>query len=126
MSGKPILCLDFDGTINSYSSGWKGADIIPDDPVSGAFDFIRNAMACFDVQVYSARSGLPGGIEAMQDWFIRHGWEKGADGLPVGISFPTSKPPAQVSIDDRALTFSGAWPEIETLKQFRPWNDLDV
>jgi len=123
---KLILCLDFDGTIHSYNSGWQGADIISDEPVPGAFDFIRDVMASFDVLIHSARSGLPGGIEAMQDWFIRHGWEKGADGLPVGISFPTSKPPAHVSIDDRALTFSGMWPELEMLKNFRPWNDLDI
>lgn len=32
---KPILCLDFDGVIHSYSSGWKGADVIPDPPVAG-------------------------------------------------------------------------------------------
>lgn len=123
---KPILCLDFDGTIHSYSSGWQGPDIIPDDPVTGAFEFIRDAIAYFDVQTHSARSGLPGGVEAMQAWFIRHGWDKGIDGLPVGINFPTSKPPAQVSIDDRALTFSGTWPDLEMLKSFRPWNDLDV
>lgn len=30
--GKPILCLDFDGVIHSYASGWKGADVIPDPP----------------------------------------------------------------------------------------------
>jgi len=113
---KPILCLDFDGTIHAYSSGWQGSEIIRDDPVPGAFGFIRGAMASFDVQIHSARSGLPCGIEAMQDWFIRHGWEKGADGLPVGISFPTSKPPAQVSIDDRALTFSGTWPDLNAEK----------
>ncbi|MCF6194347.1 MAG: hypothetical protein L3J46_08455 [Kangiellaceae bacterium] len=123
---KAILCLDFDGTIHSYSSGWKGADVIPDKPVEGAFEFIRNAGRCFDVHIYSARSGLPGGIEAMQTWFIQHGWETDTDGLPTGISFPSSKPPAHVSIDDRALTFSGVWPEIEMLKQFRPWNDLDI
>jgi hypothetical protein len=29
MMGKPILCLDFDGVLHSYSSGWKGADVIP-------------------------------------------------------------------------------------------------
>ena len=27
---KPILCLDFDGVIHRYDSGWKGADVIPD------------------------------------------------------------------------------------------------
>ena len=29
---KPILCLDFDGVVHSYTSGWKGADVIPDPP----------------------------------------------------------------------------------------------
>jgi len=57
---KLILCLDFDGTIHSYNSGWQGADIISDEPVPGAFDFIRDVMASFDVLIHSARSGLPG------------------------------------------------------------------
>ena len=41
--GKLILCLDFDGVIHSYSSGWKGADVIPDPPVPGALRFIADA-----------------------------------------------------------------------------------
>jgi hypothetical protein len=32
---KPILCLDFDGVLHSYTSGWKGAAVIPDPPVPG-------------------------------------------------------------------------------------------
>jgi len=121
-----ILCLDFDGTIHSYISGWQGADVIPDEPVADAFDFIKDASRHFDVHVYSARSGLPGGIDAMKTWFIEHGWSANNNGDPAGLSFPTSKPPAHVSIDDRAMTFNGTWPSIQSLTDFRPWNDLDA
>ena len=38
------------------------------------------------------------------------------------IEWPTEKPPAMVTIDDRALTFDGTWPEIEDLLAFQPWN----
>lgn len=31
----PILCLDFDGVCHSYTSGWKGAAVIPDPAVPG-------------------------------------------------------------------------------------------
>jgi len=125
-SDKPIICLDFDGTIHSYESGWQGAEIISDTPIKGSFEFINDASKHFNVHVYSARSGLPGGIDAMKAWFIQHGWEMDDKGEPMGISFPTSKPPAHVSIDDRAVTFTGTWPALETLKNFRPWNDLDA
>jgi len=123
---KPILCLDFDGTIHSYESGWQGADVIPDKPVAGAFDFIQETSSDFDVHVYSARSGLSGGIDAMKAWFIHHGWKADSNGEPVGLEFPTCKPPAHVSIDDRAMTFTGKWPSIQTLTDFRPWNDLEA
>lgn len=128
MNNKLILCLDFDGTIHSYVSGWngEGAHVILDDPVPGAFEFIRDALNHFDVQIFSARSGLPGGIDAMKAWFLRHGWEEAAHGQPVGITFPTSKPPAHISLDDRAMTFTGTWPDLEQLKGFRPWNGVGI
>ena len=65
----PILCLDFDGTIHAYNSGWHGADKVMDAPIAGAFDFIEKALIDFDVHIFSARSGLPGGIDAMKAWF---------------------------------------------------------
>ena len=40
----------------------------------------------------------------------------------VGLTFPTEKPPAFLTLDDRALTFDGTWPDITTLQEFKPWN----
>lgn len=37
-------------------------------------------------------------------------------------AWPTTKPSAFVTLDDRALTFDGHWPEIDALKAFKPWN----
>lgn len=149
--GKPILCLDFDGVIHSYSSGWKGAAVIPDPPVPGALEFIREAVEHFDVQIFSSRSHQWGGKRAMKRWLREHYREmfwslsevqKAAADLPVSwthcdidedawewgahivqrIGFPWFKPPAMVTLDDRAITFTGTWPALADLSGFKPWN----
>ena len=62
---KPILCLDFDGVIHSYTSRWQGAGVIPDPPVDGAIAFMLGALDRFDVVIFSSRSNQPGGLSAM-------------------------------------------------------------
>lgn len=125
---KPILCLDFDGVIHSYASGWKGADVIPDPPVDGAMKFIWDATEHFRVAVFSSRSNQPGGLAAMRTWLEKHFrgyWgthATQADDKFSEIEWPTEKPAAMITIDDRALTFDGSWPTIEVLKEFQPWN----
>jgi hypothetical protein len=125
---KPILCLDFDGVCHSYTSGWKGAANIPDEYVPGLFEFLEAAKEHFDVQVFSSRTHQEGGIEAMTVWFIeqRRLWRsrggKPPEETPLTISFPKEKPPAFVSIDDRCLLFTGEWPTIQSLREFKPWN----
>jgi hypothetical protein len=126
MSRKPILCLDFDGVIHSYSSGWKGADVIPDPPVDGAIAFMLGALRHFDVVIFSSRSNQPGGIAAMSRWLREHAggcWYETPDGPGLeDVRFTTDKPSAMVTIDDRALTFDGTWPDFATLLAFQPWN----
>ncbi len=114
---KPILCLDFDGVIHSYTSGWKGADQIPDPPVPGAMEFIKKAREYFRVAIFSSRSNQPGGLKAMQDYISIHG-----DIGFYDVEWPLEKPPALVTIDDRAITFTGTWPDMKSLLEFKPWN----
>lgn len=131
---KPILCLDFDGVLHSYTSGWKGTANIPDPPVAKMVPFLERAVAEFNVQVFSSRSGQEGGLNAMQNWLRRHIEEHydcafpgnprdfdSANALFHEIGWPTEKPPAMVTIDDRAIQFNGEWPAIAWLKAFQPW-----
>ena len=126
MSTKPILFLHFDGVIHSHTSGWRGATIITDPPVPGAMEFIAAAVEHFWVDVFSSRSSEPFGRDAMSRYICDHlektvGPHKASIIISL-IHFPTEKPPAFISIDDRAITFQGVWPEIATLLAFKPWN----
>jgi len=125
MRNKPILCLDFDGVIHSYTSGWKGARNIPDPPVEGALDFISTALSFdWDVVIHSSRARYWGGISAMRAWLQKHAGNQWGTMGPsfCEVRFARWKPSALVTIDDRALTFTGVWPDFQSLKNFRPWN----
>jgi hypothetical protein len=122
--------MDFDGVIHSYTSGWKGADKIPDPPVPGAFDFLAMASNYFEVHIFSSRTHQQGGSEAMQNWIWKEvtGSDYDPDNtccVPVWVlklKFPENKPPAMISIDDRAITFTGIFPDPKELLNFKPWN----
>lgn len=129
MKGKPILCLDFDGVIHSYASGWKGAGVIPDPPVDGAADFIEAASGYFQIAVFSSRSKSIKGRMAMKRYMRELlGDRTSADAFHNGdylfedIKYPWFKPSAFLTLDDRALTFDGSWPNPAELKGFKPWN----
>lgn len=123
------ICLDFDGVVHSYTSGWVGPRTIPDPPVPGAFDFIYKAVSNYDVAIYSSRSRYWGGRAAMRGWFRRYGLEVGPleDGLMIKgrLLFPRHKPPATVYVDDRGYRFTGQWPEPTELVTMAPWNKED-
>lgn len=117
------------------SSGWKGAAIIPDPAVPGLVPFLEKALRDFDVQIFSSRSNQAFGIVAMKEWLsvevAMHfdvafaGDPKDAaraDAICNAIKWPKEKPAAMVTIDDRAITFTGKWPDVQTLKEFQPWN----
>jgi hypothetical protein len=113
------LLVDFDGVIHSYKIGWQGAAVIPDPPVPGAIEWLRQASKRFSVCVYSSRTHQDGGVEAMRNYLLRHGM---AQEELEQIAFPEHKPPAHMTIDDRALCFTGEWPDLDLIDAFQPWN----
>jgi hypothetical protein len=151
---KPILCLDFDGVIHSYTSRWQGAAVVPDPPVPGALEFIVKALETYEVAIFSSRSHQWGGKRAMKHWLrseyealgqlevcVQPWWgdcvnvlgastmepwyvsnRDAAAAIVKQIKWPWFKPPAKVTIDDRAITFTGVWPELAVLDKFKPWN----
>ena len=136
MRTQPILCVDFDGVIHSYTSGWQGATVIPDPPVKGALRWLWRATEWFDVQIYSSRSKDVNALAAMQLWMEKHSVVEFGDDHPMAgrqiggypISFAHEKPAAFLTIDDRALCFEGDWSEIEPadLLHFKPWNKRNL
>ena len=128
MTTKPTLCLDFDGVIHSYTSSWQGASEIPDPPVPGAMSFIMNAYDHFTIAIFSSRSHQRGGKRAMIRWLQKHFIEHWAADktraydVLAAIQWPDNKPAAFVTIDDRAMMFTGEWPPMAELIAFKPWN----
>ena len=123
---KKLLCLDFDGVLHSYTSGWQGAGVISDPPVPGAMLFIAEAIEEFKLAIFSSRSHDPEGRRAMMQYIRTHlvnEFGPRGDLIANLIDYPTHKPPAFLTIDDRTWCFSGIFPPIEVLKLFQPWNN---
>ena len=127
---KRILVVDFDGVLHSYTSGWKGANVVSDPPVPGAMQFLIDASRDFEVHIFSSRSHQEGGRVAMADWLalglcghcrdtVTSQWQgdtvtfcpRGFRSLK--LHFPTIKPPAHLSIDDRGWQFNGTFPSMQ-------------
>jgi hypothetical protein len=137
---KPILCVDFDGVVHSYTSPWSGEAIVSDPPVPGALRWLWKAAEWFDVQIYSSRSKSEEGRKAMLEWMIKHAVAEFGEGHPMceiradlvrsdgdwsyPITFAAEKPAAFLTIDDRAYCFEGDWSELNPadLLDFKPWN----
>lgn len=126
MTFTPILCIDFDGVIHDYKEGWKGG-VIYGNLTPGFLAWALEARNSFKLVVYSSRSKTPEGIEAMQGWLRSQLAERlmpnEIDDLISSLEFANVKPPAWLTIDDRAIQFRGDWSELSPafLLAFKPW-----
>lgn len=117
MKKKQTVVFDFDGVIHSYTSGWKGATVIPDEPVRGIEDALREIHhEGYEIVVVSTRCATEDGIEAVREWLYRNNMLLWVDKICK------EKPPAIVYIDDRAICFDGKPAMLlNQIQSFTPW-----
>lgn len=115
MNYAPTIVLDFDGVIHSYTSGWKGVDVIPDPPVPGIAEAINDIRERgYRVVVVSSRCAVLTGMMTIQRFLDKN--KIMVDGVCA------HKPAALVYVDDRAICFDGH-PEtlLDKIQGFKPW-----
>lgn len=112
---KPRVLVDFDGVINSYRSGWKGDEVIPDPPVTGMREAIKSLREQgFEVVVCSSRAMTKPGHDAIHCYLKKNGIE--VDGIT------SEKTPSVAIVDDRAICFDGdAEGLVDKVKNLKPW-----
>lgn len=127
---KPSVCIDFDGVIHSYERGWQGGHLYG-SVVPGFFDWAEQCCSKLSLIIYSSRSGDGFSHAAMREWLELHfnEWKthhRQARLMFHHFDFRTSKPPALVYIDDRAIKFNGQWDDpalsADAILAFTPWN----
>lgn len=116
MTGPYSIAVDFDGVIHSYTSGWAGADVIPDPPVPGAIDWLNEISKKFKVIIFTTRGKTAEGRKAVEVWLDRHGFR--------AVEITAEKPPALIYLDDRAVRFDGQnFPTGDQIhRELVPWN----
>ena len=109
------VVFDFDGVIHSYTSGWKGVDVIPDPPVIGIREAIAQLRdAGYEVVVVSTRCSDVNGRLRVAEYLD-------ANNIVVD-SIMAEKPSAIAYIDDRAICFDGDASTLLTkVQNFEPW-----
>ena len=111
---KKTICLDFDGVIHSYKSGWEGIETCEDEPVEGTCKAIAKLREKFVVKVFPSRCKLPLGLFAVKNYLRKH--------KIVVDEVCDFKPIAAIYLDDRGIQFNGDWDEALTaIDNFKHW-----
>lgn len=134
-SGKPTLCIDFDGVIHDYKDGWQNG-VIYGEVTPGFFEWAYQVAPRFKLVVYSSRSKDPRLLTEMREWLMRKHLEwkasvaKHPDWDIIDFEYASEKPAAWLTIDDRAIRFDGDWAaralSVDALSNFKPWMSRDA
>lgn len=113
MTQRKTLLIDFDGVMHDYK-GWQG-ELALNDPIPKARAALYILEKTYRLICFTTRKA-----EFVTPWLKKHGFPE--------MKVTNLKEPAFLIIDDRAITFQGAWDNdlIERINSFAPhWETSD-
>jgi hypothetical protein len=123
-AGEKVVAVDFDGVINSYKSGWRGASAT-DEPVLSAAESLHTLYnRGYKVIIFSTRANTKEGVETIREYLRKHTEN---NEIADSIEITSQKPIADMYIDDRAIPFTGDWAEtLKQIEEFKPWTEKSL
>lgn len=127
------VAVDFHGVLCRYQQGdHRDADQISDEPPTpGAIEWLLSLADTYMMCVTSARLlPDPALVNHVVAWLVKHGVPRDIiETRPVPVVARQSvvwvsrwKPRAWLYLDDRAFRFTGTFPSLKEVRDFRPWN----
>jgi hypothetical protein len=116
---RPVILLDFNGTVHAYRQGYQNKGEYYDTPTEGFGDWAREAQKEFRIVIWPARAKTSVDLGRVRQWLKKHGLSD--IDCDLTISTPIG---VKLKIDDRALNFTGSWTDfsVERLRSFRTWS----
>jgi hypothetical protein len=127
------ICVDFDGVLHSFTSGFTG-EIPFDPPTPGAVEFVRWLVEReWEIVIFSARARTEKGQQGILNWWCHFGFSPIlSTGYASPIFLTAIKCDADLYLDDRGWRFTGNFEEVISLlvlndatggKWLRPWHE---
>lgn len=114
------ICIDFDGVIHDYSSGWQGIDVF-DKVLPGASEATHQLHdAGYMIIIHTTRNDTPALRDFLNKNDICFDYINENPCQPKGSEFGKVK--ADVYLDDRGVCFTGDWNEaLNQILNFKTW-----
>lgn len=112
-SEKPLICVDFDGTITKFKE-YKGTGVFEPPTPGCQMALIALQRSGFLLNIFTTRGEIENIKKYMDDYDLPYDFINDA---PVDAGQNFGKPPAKYFIDDRAIRYRGSWSEVLRLIQ---------
>ena len=113
------IAFDFDGVLAKYTDG-QYPEI--GEPVEGMKDLLANLKKSgWKVIVFTCRQAVE-----VEPWLLQHGFEVDEINKNTGAPAHSGKIPADIYVDDRAVTFNGNAKDLAVqISNFKRWGEVE-